>query len=100
MAGLEFFLDNSDPYARKASAYALGQIGDSRAITGLERQFKAEAMGGIKAAILASIIAIKKAPADKGFSDMDRRKIIEEIYNVHAWKTVAEIDEAINKLLG
>jgi hypothetical protein len=65
---------------RKAAVYALGQIGDPSTVNALMSRLNIEQASGVKDAIVASISAINLAP-DPEYSQLNRRKIIEDIYN-------------------
>jgi hypothetical protein len=68
------------PTIRKAAAYALGQIGDVSTLNVLQNRLNIERASGVKEAIVASISAINIAP-DPLHTQMERRKIIEDVYN-------------------
>lgn len=68
------------PTIRKAAAYALGQIGDVSTLNVLQNRLNIEKASGVKEAIVASISAINIAP-DPLHTQMERRKIIEDVYN-------------------
>ena len=68
------------PTIRKAAAYALGQIGDVSTVDVLAARLNIERASGVREAIVASISAINIAP-DPGYTQLDRRKIIEDVYN-------------------
>lgn len=67
------------PTIRKAAAYALGQIGDSATVAALVSRLNIERAAGVREAIIAAISAINLAP-DPEYSQLDRRKIIEDVY--------------------
>lgn len=80
------------PTIRKAAAYALGQIGDSSTVAALTSRLNIERASGVREAIVASISAINLAP-DPEYTELDRRKIIEDVYNrrrpaqLSSWKS-------------
>ncbi len=65
---------------RKAAAYALGQIGEARALKRLRESYKNEPAPGVRQAMLASMTAIKLAPTPK-HTQLDRCRIIEDVYH-------------------
>ena len=69
-----------EPTIRKAAAYALGQIGDVSTLNVLQNRLNIERASGVKEAIIASISAINIAP-DPLHTQIERRKIIEDVYN-------------------
>ncbi len=74
------FLNIENVMQRKSVAYALGQIGDPWAIEQLKLRLQQETVEGVKNAIRASLAALDKMPADKGFSDQDRGQYIYDVY--------------------
>jgi hypothetical protein len=66
------------PPIRKAAAYALGQIGESRSVKQLRGFYDKERADGVRDAMRASLTAIKLAPAP-GHSQMERCQIIEDV---------------------
>src|SRR5262245_18410482 len=68
------------PTLRKAAAYALGQIGDTRTLKPLQDCYLNEEAAGVKEAMVAAMTAIKLAPEGSGYSQLDRRQIIEDVY--------------------
>ena len=67
------------PTIRKAAVYALGQIGDPSTVGALTNRLNVEQASGVRDAIVASISAINLAP-DPEHTQLERRKIIEEVY--------------------
>ena len=68
------------PTIRKAAVYALGQIGEPSTIETLADRLNREQASGVKEAIVASISAIKLAPAPQ-HSELERRRIIGDVYD-------------------
>lgn len=66
---------------RKAATYALGQIGHVETLEPLRGYFEIEQAPGVKDAMLAAMTAIKLAPDDASFSQIDRCKIIDDVYH-------------------
>jgi|GEM_PF-5800203 len=66
---------------RKDAAYALGQIGDEKTLDDLRERYEKEQAPGVKEALVASMTAINLAPAGAGHSQLERRQIIEDVYN-------------------
>lgn len=66
---------------RKGAAYALGQIGDEETLDDLRQRHEREQAPGVQEALVASMTAIKLAPAGAGHSQLERRQIIEDVYN-------------------
>ena len=66
---------------RKGAAYALGQIGDEETLDDLKERYEREQAPGVKDALVASMTAINLAPAGSGHSQLERRQIIEDVYN-------------------
>ena len=71
----------SSTMLRKAAAYALGQIGDSRTMVQLRQRYQDEQADGVRDALVASMTAIKLAPAESGHSQSDRCQIIGDVYD-------------------
>lgn len=69
------------PSVRKAAAYALGQIGDPSTVAILTNRLNIERAPGVRDALVASISAINLAPEGPSYSQLDRRKIIEDVCN-------------------
>ncbi len=65
---------------RKAAAYGLGQIGEPRSMKQLREFFEHESADGVRDAMLASMTAIKLAPAPQ-HTQSERCKIIDDVYN-------------------
>lgn len=84
------FLNIDNTMIRKATVYALGQIGDPCAIEQLELRLKIEPASGIIDAIKASIAALKNRPVDK-FSELERRQYISDVYKGNISEVVTEI---------
>ena len=89
MEGLLEALEKSQPertrnpmhaMIRKAAVYALGQIGDSRLLGLLRGFYVDEKAPGVQQAMVASMTAIKLAPTP-AHSQLERRQIIEDVYN-------------------
>ncbi len=70
----------SSAMIRKGAAYALGQIGESMTLDILKERHKRETALGVKEALVASMTAIKLAPAGAGHSQLERRQIIQNVY--------------------
>jgi len=64
----------------KAVAYILGQIGDKKALDSLWHAISIERTIGNKEAMEASAVAIEQAPADEGYTELQRREIIDAVY--------------------
>ena len=67
-------------YERKYAAFALGQIGEERAIKAIESCLESESVTGVREAMEAALVALRMAPASKGHSEIERRKIIQKTY--------------------
>jgi len=86
-------IDMMSPSVRKAAAYALGQIGDPSTVAILTRRLNIEQASGVRDAIVASISAINLAPEGPNYTQLDRRSIIEDVYNkrrppqLSSWKS-------------
>ena len=80
MKELVEFLNNGGTYERKHAAFALGQIGDENYIEQLEYRQTHEQVKGVAEAIDAALVALRQAPSGRGFTEMDRRRIIEDVY--------------------
>lgn len=65
---------------RKGAAYALGQIGDEDTLDYLRERYEIEEAPGVKEALVASMTAINLAPAGAGYSQLERRQIIQDVY--------------------
>lgn len=70
----------SSTMIRKGAAYSLGQIGEAAVLEKLRERYEIELAPGVKDALLASMTAIKLAPADAGHSQLERRQIIQDVY--------------------
>ena len=75
------FIETGGTYQRKYAAYALGQIGDPRYLEALEKAARTERVQGVKDAMNASLVALREAPATQGYTEMDRRQLIESVYS-------------------
>lgn len=73
-------LKKGDDYARKYAYFVLGQIGDEIALEIFNMANRSEQKQGIIAAVRAAQAAVREAPRSKGFSEKDRRNIIENSY--------------------
>jgi hypothetical protein len=73
-------LSNRTHQIRKQAAYALGQIGDENLLSVFEKRISSEAIIGVKEAMEACYVAIQMAPADKGYTEMHRRQLIDNVY--------------------
>ena len=73
-------LQKGGTYERKYAAFALGQIGEERAINAIESCLERESVTGVREAMGAALAALRMAPASKGHSEIERRKIIQEAY--------------------
>jgi hypothetical protein len=70
------------PSLRKAAVYALGQIGDLSTLTRLQDSYREQHNPpGVQEAMAAAMTAIKVAPSGTGYSQLDRRQIIEDVYD-------------------
>ncbi len=81
LSSLANFLTVGGTYERKYAAFSLGQIGDASAIAELEKCLIRESVQGVREAIGASIAALKIVPSNNGYTDLDRRMVIEDVYN-------------------
>ena len=73
-------LQSENHQDRKQAAYALGQIGDEQLLNIFENYISKETVKGVKEAMQACFIAIQMAPSDKGFTELHRRQIIDDVY--------------------
>ena len=81
LRALEFNKGLDSTMIRKAAAYVLGQIGEPATLKILREQYnRDEEAPGVKDALVASMTAIKLAPAQEGHSQLERRQIIEDVY--------------------
>lgn len=64
---------------RKAAAYGLGQVGESRSLNQLRQFYGSESAEGVREAMLAAMTAIKTAPRPQ-YTELQRRSIIEDVY--------------------
>lgn len=70
------------PSIQKAAVYALGQIGDFRTLNRLQDSYREERNPpGVQEAMAAAMTAIKLAPNETGYSQLDRCQIIEDVYD-------------------
>ena len=67
-------------YERKYAAFAVGQIGEEGAISTIESCLERESVTGVREALGAALAALRMAPASKGYSEIERRKIIQKAY--------------------
>ena len=67
-------------YQKKYAAFALGQIGEERVIKVIESCLERESVTGVREAMGAALAALRMAPASKGHSEIERRKIIQKAY--------------------
>jgi hypothetical protein len=80
------------PTIRKAAAYALGQIGEPSTVNILKMRLNIEQASGVRDAIIASISAINLAPDGPDYTQIDRQRIIEDVYKgrrsaqLESWK--------------
>lgn len=74
-------LSEGDIYERKYAAFALGQIGEVSAIEPLENCLSVESVEGVREAIEAALVALRMVPTNKGSSELERRMVIEDVYN-------------------
>jgi HEAT repeat protein len=77
----QFEFDNSCTMFRKYAAYALGQLGYESSIVVLDRLAKSDPAPAVRNAAGAALIAIKQAPADRGFGEEERLALIEQTYS-------------------
>jgi len=77
-------------YAQKAAAFALGQLGDPRAMPALEES-RAEGppMGQLEA-LNAALLTLREMPRDAGSTDGERRKAVENAYHGRPLRSQAE----------
>lgn len=68
------------PMLRKAAAYGLGQLGSLTTFDPLKERHSHETAPGVIDAIVAALTAIKLAPADNGHPQLERRQIVEDVY--------------------
>ena len=64
---------------RKAAAYGLGQIGEPKSMNQLKQFFGQEPADGVRDAMIASMTAIKLAPAPQ-YTQSERCQIIDDVY--------------------
>jgi HEAT repeat protein len=83
MRKLVDFFESGD-LQRKAAIYALGQLGDEAALPMLREQIGRESKPGLRDAARAAIAALEHASLQKGSSEMDRRQVIDNVYNGRA----------------
>ena len=65
---------------RKHASYALGQIGDERLADVFKIWMVREPADDVKEVMRTCQSAIQLAPSDKGFTELQRRKIIDDLY--------------------
>ena len=73
-------LQKGGTYQKKYAAFALGQIGEEKAINVIESCLERESVTGVREAMGAALAALRMAPASKGHSEMERRNIIQKTY--------------------
>lgn len=77
-------------YSRKAAAFALGQLGDPRAIPALERHRASERSRGDVEATSAALAVLREMPANEESTEADRRKAVENAYHGRPLRSHAE----------
>ena len=65
----------------KTAAFLLGQIGDKKALGPLFNAISIERAIGNKEAMEAAVVAIQQAPAEYGYTELERREIIDRVYH-------------------
>lgn len=81
-------LEEGDIYERKYAAFSLGQIGNSNIITQLKQYLEKESVQGVKEALEAALTALNIAPVENGQSELERRRIIDDVYNNRRSKVI------------
>jgi hypothetical protein len=76
---------------RKNAAFALGQIGDPVVVEALEQQKGRESARGNIEAIDAALVTLRTIPLSSGSSELDRRRMIDNVYEGRppGWTTSA-----------
>lgn len=77
-------------YAKKVSAFALGQLGDPAAIEALEHYRRSESARGQVEALSAAIVTIREMPRTSSATDAERRKAVENAYHDRPLRSQAE----------
>jgi len=65
---------------RKHAAFSLGQIGDPSTLHDLETALARESISGVRDALGASVTALKMTSSDKGYTELERRRVIQDVY--------------------
>ena len=73
-------LKSPNTMARKAAAYALGQIGKRDFLPILEQAATREQAKGVREAMEASLVAIQRLSSEDGHSELERRRMIDNVY--------------------
>jgi hypothetical protein len=74
------FLKSDYHQHRKQAAYVLGQIGEKRFVEVIANAIRVEPKIGVKEAMQAALVAIQQAPVDDGYTELQRREIIDRVY--------------------
>ncbi len=74
------FLKSDYHQHRKQAAYVLGQIGEKRFVKHISNAIRIEPKIGVKEAMEAALVAIQQAPTDEGYTELQRREIIDAVY--------------------
>lgn len=77
-------------YAKKVSAFALGQLGDPAAIEALEQYRRSESARGQVEALSAAIVTIREMPRTSTATEAERRKAVENAYHDRPLRSQAE----------
>ena len=72
-------LEEGGTYERKYAAFALGQIGNDNMINQLRKCLEKETVQGVQEALEAALTALNIASAESGQSELERRKVIDEV---------------------
>lgn len=77
---LRRFLNSESIMDRKTAVYAIGQVGSASFEPLLERFLMQEQVRGVREAAQAALVAVRQAPAERGYSEVDRCRIIDQVY--------------------
>lgn len=74
-------LKDGGTYEKKWAAFCLGQIGEGRFIGSIKEALAVESVQGVQEAMAAAITALNLASVESGKSELERRTIINEVYD-------------------
>jgi hypothetical protein len=68
-------------YPRKYAAFVLGQIGATESLETLQTARDQESVRGVREAMDAAIVALRSCKADSSLTEIDRRRIVQNVYD-------------------